>query len=229
MRRREDGQVAGDCQPPLPRDGAADVGRIAGRFATGGPEIDRDQRRREVERLEPARVPLRREPVALRVRLGVSELGMVVEVPTGELGRRDPAWKRVEVTQEAVAAVLTRVEDEPVHDFVQHHGEVEDRESHDQRRRNPDPPFGRSPGDRARPEQQQELPAQDQKVQQGPPSDGGASAPPTAPPRRAAPAGRRCDRPSTNASAPRFPCPAGMVLPGGAAAGADRGCDRGPL
>ena len=74
----------------------------------------------------------------LRIVLIGSELGVMVEMPARELAGRDAARHRVEPCQRALEARAPTLEDGVVHDFVQQHREVEDRESLDERERNPD-------------------------------------------------------------------------------------------
>src|SRR4029079_8467693 len=70
--------------------------RGRGALAPRGAEVDRKQRRRHVQGLEPPRVLLGRKMVPLRVVLVGPELGVVVEVPARELARRDAARNRIQ-------------------------------------------------------------------------------------------------------------------------------------
>jgi hypothetical protein len=75
--------------------------------------------------------------VALRVVLVGSEVVVVVEVPLGELRRRDAARDRVREAQHAVPALAAALEDRVVHGLVQQHGHVEEREALQYRDGNP--------------------------------------------------------------------------------------------
>jgi len=78
--------------------------------------------------------------VTLRISLFRSELGMMIEMPSRELRRGNAARYRVEKTEDAVETVVGFGEDRAMHDFVQQHRAVEDRESGDKRKWQPEVP-----------------------------------------------------------------------------------------
>ena len=88
--------MRGDRHLPLHADRPLQLDGIGRRLPPRGAEVDREQRRRRVQQLVPARVHLRRQVVALRIVLVRPELGVMIEVPARELARRDPARRRVQ-------------------------------------------------------------------------------------------------------------------------------------
>ena len=72
------------------------------------------------------------------------------------------------MAEQPVAGMSAGVEHQQMHHLVEHHREVEDREPDDQGGRNPDPPLGSPPGNCAAPEEQQELPTQNEEVKERP-------------------------------------------------------------
>ena len=135
--QREGRQVEPHRQPALTPDGALQIRRIRGGFEARSAEVDREQRGRRIEQLQPARIDLRRQVGALGVVLVGSELGVVIQVPARELARRNAARRRVEQRQRALRRRARPLEDGVVHDLVQHHGEVEDGEALHQGERHP--------------------------------------------------------------------------------------------
>ena len=84
------------------------VGRIGRRLAPRRAEVNREQRRRAVQQLVPARVDLRRQVMPLRIVLVGPELGVVIEVPARELARRDAARNRVEQAEQRARRAACR-------------------------------------------------------------------------------------------------------------------------
>ena len=119
-------------------------GRIGRALLPRRAEIDREQRRRAVQQLEPARVDLRRQVMPLGIVFVGSELGVMIEMPAGELARGDAARHGVEPAQRALRGRTPALEDRVVHDLVQQHREVEDGESLHEGQRNPDQRVRRS-------------------------------------------------------------------------------------
>src|SRR5207244_12159322 len=72
---REHAELEDDRGDALARDAALQLRLVRRRLLLRGAEVDREERRREVEELEPARVALRRKPVPLRVFLVRAEDG----------------------------------------------------------------------------------------------------------------------------------------------------------
>ena len=62
----------------------------------------------------------------------------MIEMPPGELTGGDAARHGVEEAEQPLGAFVPALEDRVVHDLVQEHGEVEDRESLHEGQRNPD-------------------------------------------------------------------------------------------
>ena len=142
----------------------AELRRVRRRFLRRGAEVDRKERRGEVEQLVPGLVDLRGKVVALGIGLPVAELGVVGQVPARELRRGDARRHGVQQAQEPVAARMGAVEDGVVERVVQQHREVEHGPARDERRRDPDPGLREVPGDRRGREQHQELPRRDRHV-----------------------------------------------------------------
>src|SRR5512143_2438181 len=90
------GDVKGDRRAPLPGNAALKLRGVARGFLARSAEVDREERRREVEELVPGLVDLRRQVVPLGVRDRVPELRVMREVPARELERRDSGGNRVE-------------------------------------------------------------------------------------------------------------------------------------
>ena len=157
-------EVEGRRGEPFDGDRPPDRRRVGRRLLPGRPEVDREEGRRRVEELQPPRVPLRREVGPLRVVHGRAELGVVVEVPAGELRRRDSRREGVEKAESPVGERPFRPEDGPVDDLVEENRPVEDAEAEDDRGRDPDPealdgpPGGEGPGEEERlPEDDREM------------------------------------------------------------------------
>ena len=72
------------------------LGGIGRALPPRGAEVDREQRRRSVQQLVPARVDLRRQVMPLGIVFVRAELGVVIEMPARELARRDAARHRVQ-------------------------------------------------------------------------------------------------------------------------------------
>src|SRR3982751_364161 len=87
---------------PLPANALLELRRICRGFAPSGPEVNREQRRRAVEQLVPAFIHLGREVVTLRIVFVRAKLGMVIQVPSWKLTRRDPARDRVQQGQDSL-------------------------------------------------------------------------------------------------------------------------------
>src|SRR5207302_2181087 len=79
--RGQDGQLESDREQALARDAAAQLGLVRGGLLRRGAEVDREKCGREVERLQPARIDLRREIVALRIVDIRAESGVMIEMP----------------------------------------------------------------------------------------------------------------------------------------------------
>ena len=105
------------------------VVRIGPGFGGSGAKVDGHQGRRAVEQLEPSRVALGREPVALGVVLVGAQVVVVVEVPARELAGRDAAGHGVEEPEGAIQAGVGAAEDRVVHDLVEERRHVEEGES----------------------------------------------------------------------------------------------------
>jgi hypothetical protein len=121
-------------------DAGAERGLVARGGLRGGAEVDREERRREVERLVPAADDLRGEVGPLRVAVGGAEHVVVVEVPALELGGRQPAERRVREAQRAVEAAAVAAEDDAVDHLVEQVEEREDDEADGDRGRDPGVP-----------------------------------------------------------------------------------------
>ena len=119
-------------------DGPLQLGRIGDGLLPCGAEIDREERRRGIQQLEPAGIDLRRQVMALRIVLVGTELGVVIEVPARELAGRDPAWRGIEKAEDPRRQRPRSLEHVVVQDLVQQDREVEDRKALDEGQRNPD-------------------------------------------------------------------------------------------
>src|SRR5438105_7277706 len=119
--------------PALARDALAQLRLVRRVLFSSGAEVDREQRRREIERLEPARVAFWREVVTLRVLFVRSETGVMIEMPAGELRRGDAAGNRIDETEDAVDAIAGLTDDRAMHDLVKQNGAIEDGETGDHR------------------------------------------------------------------------------------------------
>jgi hypothetical protein len=104
---------------------------------------------------------------ALRIFRGGAEFGMVVEVPTRELRRRDTGRQRVEETEEAIGARPVAVEDRLVDDLVKEHGPVEHDEAEDERARDARPQALEMPAERERGGEEEKLAKGDREVPRG--------------------------------------------------------------
>src|SRR6059036_3681312 len=125
-------EMGNDRYASLDRDLPLQVDRIAGALLPRGAEVDPKQRRRAVQQFVPARVDLRRQVMPLRIVLGRSELGVMIEMPAGELARGDAARHRVEPPERALERRTPPLEHRVMHHFVQQHREVEDGEALDE-------------------------------------------------------------------------------------------------
>src|SRR5919197_6680423 len=74
----------------------------------------------------------------LRILVIRAELGVVIEMPSRELTRGDPAWNRVKEAEEPLRRRMTPDKDRVVHDLVQQHREIEDRKTLNEGEGNPD-------------------------------------------------------------------------------------------
>src|SRR4029077_11894500 len=122
----EDRELKDDCGDALTGNASLHLALVRASFQSRRAEIDRKERRREVEELQPARIDLGREIVSLRISLFRSELGVVIEMPSRELRCGDAAGNRVEKSENAIETVLRLAEDRAMHDFVQQHRAIED-------------------------------------------------------------------------------------------------------
>src|SRR5512140_824220 len=156
-----DGGESLAANPPLERF------RVRRGFDARGAEIDREERGRRIEELEPSRVLLRREVRALRVVREGTELGVVIEMPARELRRRDPRGQRVEEAEDAIGARPVAVEYGLVDDFVKEDRSVEDDEPENERARDPDPHALEAPAERERAREEDELAEGDREVAGG--------------------------------------------------------------
>ena len=165
--QREHREMRRDRHLALERDAPLQAGRIGRALLPRGAEVDRKQRRRAVEQLEPAGVDLRRQVMPLGVVLVGAELRVVIEMPARELARRDAARHGVEPAERALRGGTPAREDGVVHDLVQQHREVEDGEPLDEHERDPDQRVrdrDKSPGGQR---EDRELPRRDQAVARG--------------------------------------------------------------
>ena len=157
-------QVRRDRHLALERDAPLQRLRICRAFLPRRAEIDREERRRAVQQLEPARIDRGRQVMALRIVFVRPELRVVIEMPPRELAGRDAARHRVEPPERALRRGTAALEDGVVHHFVQQHREVEDRQPLHERERNPDQRIrNRDERPGAQPENC-ELPRGDQQV-----------------------------------------------------------------
>ena len=76
--------------------------------------------------------------MALRIVLIRPELGVMVEMPTSELARRNPARRRIQQAQDPGRQRPRALEHVVVQHLVQQDREVEDREALHEGQRNPD-------------------------------------------------------------------------------------------
>src|SRR5438093_713968 len=97
--QREHRQVRDERDAALEHDAPLERGGIGRAFLPRGPEVDRKQRRRTVQQLEPPRVGLRRQMMTLGIVLVGTELPVMIEVPARELARRDTARHRIQPPQ----------------------------------------------------------------------------------------------------------------------------------
>ena len=164
---RHDGEVERDRAAALPRDPPLESRWVGRGLAPRRAEIDREERGREVEQLVPGLVDSGGQVVPLRIGLRIAELGVMGQMPAGELQRRDPRGNGIEDRKGAFGRRPRTVEDGAVNDLVQEDGEVEDRPSGHQRRRNPDPRLRKHPRGPRRDSEDQELPGGDREVPRG--------------------------------------------------------------
>src|SRR5450759_4489535 len=165
--RRHRQKVQADGREALAADSPLERLGIRGGLLAGGAEVDREERGGGVKKLQPPRVPLRREVRTLRVVRGRAELGMVIEVPARELRRRDAGGTRVEEAEDAVGARPVAVEDGLVDDLVKENGAVEYDEPEDERARDPDPQALEMPAERERAREEGELAGGDREMAGG--------------------------------------------------------------
>ena len=129
-----------DRQRPFQTDRSLKLRRIARCFARRGAEVNRKKRRREVEKLQPSLIDLRRKIMSLRIFFGVAEAGVVIEVPLDELGRRDAAGDGVEDPDPSIHSLVLFVQNRTMRDLVEQNREVEKRKPRDERERKPQIP-----------------------------------------------------------------------------------------
>src|SRR5207248_6950857 len=99
-------------------------GRISGAFLARGAEVNRKQRRRTIQQLEPARIALRRQMMPLRIVVRRAELGVMVEVPARELARRDAARHGVQPAERPLEVWTTSLKHRVMYDLVQQDRDV---------------------------------------------------------------------------------------------------------
>src|SRR4029079_6852415 len=95
-----------------------------------------------------------------------AELRVVIQVPARELAGRNAARRRIKQAEHALGERMPPLEDGVMHDLVQEHSEIEDREPLDERQRDPDERVIEA-DERPRPDpQDRELTRRDNEVAQ---------------------------------------------------------------
>lgn len=102
--------------------------------------------------------------MALWIVLIRAQLGMMIQMPSRELARRDSTWNRVKQPKHSFRGWPPPFEDRVMHDLMQKDREIKDRQPLDERERHPDQRILEPNQSPRREPQNRELPSCDEEV-----------------------------------------------------------------